>query len=388
MKLIKGELVATGPELVAAPAVLELKTGPLSRMPRVRSDSGDAEAVRAFFRDARPEIGALYKAAIATLAAPVRIGTFHYALGEEALNRMILAWGGMTGTSVVAMVHTGDESGWSIAMLDPDALAELLASVLLSNVALKPGRIHMALSQDSALVLLAILHLLRHGRLNALLRHEPSPVGFDAAAIPEAMEATGQDDYRWPLLFFDKVLPFSLNGLVWEEQIEPALKELADRGVIEKVKGGKDTWALTALGYQLAVADAQHMTKAGLRITQSADEDSLKGHETFLFMRALQDVIMYDLGGKEAVVASVSFEDLATLAKNVLTLPDELVAADAAAVPAAGTCPSCGGTVTPGARFCPSCGTQIGAAAAPACAKCGAPLAKGARFCAKCGAPA
>ena len=388
MKLINGELVATSAELVAAPAVLDLTTGPLTRMPRVRSNERDSAAVRAFFNEARPEIGALYKDMLATLAAPVRIGTLHYALGEEALTRMILAWGPETGENAVVMIHRGNETGWAIARSEATALTNLVSSVMLGDVPLKPNGLHAALSQDSVLVFLAVLHLLRHGRLNALIAHEPSPVGFNAAAIPEAMEDTVAEDYRWPLLFFDKVLPLSLSGLAWAKNTGPALKELADRGLVEKVARTKDTWALTPLGYQVAVADAQHLTKAGLRITQSVEE-SLKAHETFLLMRSMQDIFMIDLGGKEGVIASVSLENLETLIKTVLTPPAALLAGSApAAAPEPDTCVKCGQALAPGAKFCPSCGHKVGAAATKAtCTSCGAPLAPGAKFCAKCGAP-
>lgn len=396
MKVIDGELVATSAELVAAPAVLDLSVGLLSRIPRVDSTPDDEKAVKEFFDSARGEFQALFRAAIATLVDPGRIGTMHFALGEESLRRAILAWGPATGQEAVMMVSRRD--GWSIRQTSPEELTDSLASVLLEDVALSPSRIGAALSQEGAFVFLAVLHVLRHGRLRALLSYEPSPVGFNGKAVLEALENAGIEDYRWPLLFFDKVLPFSMNGLTWGKQLEASLRELADRGFVEQVKKQKDVWMLTPLGYQFAVADSQHLTKAGLRITESTEKD-LKAHETFLFMRSLQDILMYDLGGREAVITSVTIENLRALLANVLTPPAHVLKPRAAdmsvSTPEAGdSCGQCGTRLEPGAKFCPSCGNKTTAAktarerkGAKTCSKCGAKLNETAKFCANCGMP-
>lgn len=381
MKVEDGELVATGAELAAAPAVLDLPVGALARLPRVVSTGADEQAVAAFFGGARKEAAALFRAMLATLADPARIGVLHYALGEESVTRAILAWGPATGPRAVVMASRGD--AWSIATATPDVLADTLASVLLERMPLFPAQLRVALSQDAACVFLAALHVLRAARLQAQLDHRPAPVAFSIAAIAEAIENGGIEDSRWPFLFLDKVLPFSLNGVDWGTVIGPALRELTERGLVQPVKASRETFMLTPRGYQLSVADAQHLTKAGLRITSESDE--IKGHETLLFLRAPQDLILVDLGGREGVIASIPMADLRTLAKAVLTPPAAALAPrPAPAAAAAGTCAACGATLAPGARFCPHCGAPAGP---PACAACGARLAPGAKFCPGCGAP-
>jgi len=385
MKLLKGELIATGAELVAAPAVLDLPVGALSRLPPIRPAATAGQVVTDFLAGLRPPVAADIRAMLATLANPLRIGTLHYALGEESLTRAILAWGVETGADAVLMVSRAED--WAIRTVSAEALADTVASVLLEDVPLSPARLQKALSPDAALVFLAALHALRAGRLAAHLAHDIAPVAFTPGAIAEALEDVGEVDFRWPLLFLDKVLPFSLNGLNWEEQIAPALGSLADRGLVERVKKSKTTWMLTPLGYQLAVADAQHLTKVGLRVTATTDEE-LKGHEAFLFLRSLQDVVMYDLGGREAVIASIPFADLRSLLATVLTPPAKAVAGRAAKPAATQACATCGHALVPGAKFCPACGAKVGAQSSTAstCATCGAALATGAKFCASCGA--
>ena len=367
MKVSKGELVITGAELAAAPAELGLLVGPLSRIPRVANTEADAAAVASFFAEAREPVAALWRGAIATLAKPGRIGVLHYALGEESLSRAILAWGPDTGDETVLMVSRADE--WLLRRATAEELATTIRSVLLEGTAPSPMPLHVVLSQDAALVFLAVLHVLRTARLKSLLDNAVAPVAFTVAAVAEALENSGIDDFRWPLLFWDKVLPFSLDGISWDGRIAPALAELATRGLVEKVKGSADAWMPTPLGYPLAVADAQHLTKLGLRVTATRDQD-LKAHETFLFQRSLQDVLMVDLGGREAVIASLPLDDLAKLLARVLTPPAEAVAPPPAAVAAPppaekpaqappAFCASCGAKLKPGAKFCRECGAPV-----------------------------
>lgn len=371
MKVSKGELVLTGAELAAAPARLGLLVGPLSRIPQVANTEGDAAAVASFFAEAREPVAALWRGAIATLARPGRIGVLHYALGEESLARAILAWGPDTLEEAVLMVSRAED--WVIRRTTAEELAATIRSVLLEGTAPSPSPLRVVLSQDAALIFLAVLHALRAARLKSLLDHAVAPIAFTVAAIAEVLEDSGVDDFRWPLLFWDKVLPFSLDGISWDGRIAPALTELRTRGLIEEVKGAADTWMLTPLGYPLAVADAQHLTKVGLRVTKTRDED-LKAHETFLFQRSLQDVLLIDLGGREAVIASLGFGDLGKLLTGVLTPPADAIApkeqvppplptptSPEAAAPARSAprfCASCGAKLVPGAKFCRECGAS------------------------------
>ncbi len=301
-------------------------------------------------------------------------------------NRAILAWGPETGADAVLMVSRAED--WAIRTVGADELSDTVASALLQDIPLSPMSLQKALSPDAALVFLAALHTLRAGRLQALLTHDLAPVAFTPGAIAETLEDVAEEDFRWPFLFLDKVLPFSLNGLDWEARIPPALVSLADRGLAERVKRSKTTWMLTPLGYQLTVADAQHLTKVGLRVTATTDED-LKGHEAFLFLPSVQDVVMYDLGGREAVIASLAFEDLRTLLTAVLTPPAKALAGGDPKPPSAATCATCGHALAPGAKFCPACGGKVApvvVGGGDTCASCGAALVAGAKFCAACGA--
>jgi hypothetical protein len=368
MKLSKGELVLSAAELSAAPAALGLPVGSASRIPVVRATPADEAAVTAFFEGASEAVRDLWHGAIATLARPVRTGVLHHALAEETSGRTILAFGPETGTDAVTLTNAGTD--WSIGRRRVDDLVGTIRAILLDGVPLSPMPERVVVSQDAALVFLAVLHVLRVGRLKALLEHEISPVAFTPDALLAAFDAAALDDFRWPLLFFDKVLPASLDGVEWESRIPAALADLAKHGLITETKH-TDTWIPTPLGWRFVAADAQHLTRVGVRVGD-VRADGVEAHETFLLERTLQDVVMIDLGGREAVVASLVFEDLTKLLVAALTPPPELLAppkpatlraaAESAAAqrPAPRFCASCGAKLKPGAKFCAECGAPIG----------------------------
>lgn len=369
MKLSKGELVLSAAELSAAPAALGLPVGTSSRIPVVRATPAAEAAVTAFFDGASEAVRALWRDAIASLARPVRTGVLHHALAEETSGRAILVWGPQTGTDAVTLVNAGTD--WSIRRRSVDDLVGLIRAILLDDVPLSPMPERIVVSQDGALVFLAVLHALRVGRLKALLEHEPAPIAFTPDVILAAFDVAALDDFRWPLSFFDKVLPASLDGIEWESRIPAALAELENRGLLAKTKLA-DTWIPTPLGWRFVAADAQHLTRVGVRVGD-VRADGVEAHETFLLERTLQDVVMIDLGGREAVMASLTFADLTTVLTGALTPPPALLAPSepaggpkgraAATEPARAApcfCAACGAKLKAGAKFCGECGAAIG----------------------------
>ncbi len=355
MKLDDGELVATGAELAAAPAVFNLLLGDMSRLPRVPSTVLDQEEVKGFFDGLSEDFAAMNKAAVATLANPSRIGVLHYTLGEESISRAILAWGKPTGSRVVLMVSGGSE-GWRIRVEPIDSLVKTISSVLLERIPLLPVDIRCSVTQEAALVFLAVHHLLRESRMLALLSHREPTSAFSAESVEEVLNDSGTEDFRWPFFFLDKVLPFSANGVSWGESIPSALGELAARGLLRKSGDAKEkAWELTQTGYRVFLAAHHHLTKVGLRITE-LDESGRKAHEALLLIRSLQDLFLFDLAGREAVVASVDMEGMRKLVGQLLSLDG--MAADPGAMR---SCPACAARIPATAAVCPECGMALAA---------------------------
>lgn len=362
MKLDDGELVATGAELAAAPAVFNFPLGELARVPRVSNTDRDAEAVKIFFNGLSEDFEAINKAAIATLANPSRIGVFHYTLGEESISRAILAWGKETADRVVLMVSAGG-GDWRIRVESVDSLMKTISSVLMDRAPLLPVDIRSSVTQEAALVFLAALHLLRESRMLALISHHEPATDFTVDSVEDVLNDSGTEDFRWPFFFFDKVLPFSTNGVSWSESMASSLKELAGRDLVREVKGSQEgSWQLTPTGYRVFLATHHHLTKVGLRVTELND-DGLKGHEGIFLIRSMQDLFLFDLAGKEAVIASVDMGGMETLVRDILAIDE--VAADALSniVSPQRSCPACASRIPTDALQCPVCGISIAASA-------------------------
>ncbi|MCP5541770.1 MAG: zinc ribbon domain-containing protein [Akkermansiaceae bacterium] len=410
MKLDSGELIATGAELSAAPGALGLDPSELSRLPRIGHTPTDEETVRAFLATLSDDFAAVYRAALETLARPDRVGVLHYSLGEESVSRAILAWGAPTGRGIVLMVR-GDGDQWRLRVEPAESLRKTIATVVLEDTPLSPVDIRCAVTHEAAAVFLAAIHLLRENRLLAMLSHREAPRAFDEGSLADVLKDSGTEDFRWSLPFFDKVMPVNPGEISWEKIVPGALGELAARDLVAPAADGK-TWHLTASGYRIALADHHQLTKFGLRISE-INKTGKVGHEGLLGIRSLHDLFLFNLAGREAVVAAADFNSLGKLLepflfRETLERTRKTETTGNGQEHGSRSCPACAARIPADAAFCKHCGMALTTAkvsateprpepesepkaAPPAlprrkfCAHCGAPLKPTAKFCGGCG---
>jgi hypothetical protein len=417
------DLVATGAELVAASSLIGEPYGSLSRLPRVLPTPEVEAGVKAFLEQLTPERRNITTAMISAVANPGRAGTLHYTLGDLEVRRVILAWHPATGPAWTFMFFGGTQ--WHLRLVEPEELLRVLMEVLQSDTPLRSTPYRCCLNTSSSLLFLGILHLLQAAHLHACLGHVESPVSFDPNVLPDVMHEGSTEDFRWPLYFFDKVLPHSVEVMPWTEELAPALADLVAHDLI-KPEGGD--YALTPAGFAFAAAFRHHLTKIGLRFTSQNDAE-IETHEAVLLVRSPHDLHLLDVGGKESALASLTLEDSRKLLAQMIHIGPaaaESTASAAApvAVPAPAakrTCTVCGARFALDADACPTCGTPVhpdempaaftpphiaeppthsatppplprmqapAPAGPPLCKQCGKPLAKAtAKFCGHCGSP-
>ncbi len=410
------DLVATGAELVAASSLIGEAYGSLSRLPRVLPTPEIEAEVKAFFDQLSSDRRNITSAMISAVANPGRAGTLHYTLGDLEVRRVILAWHPAAGPAWTFMFFA--DTRWHLRLLTPEDLLRVLMEVLQENIPLRSTPYRCCLNTASSLLFLGILHLLQAAHLHACLGHLESPISFDPSVLPDVMHEGSTEDFRWPLYFFDKVLPHSVEVMPWAEEIAPALADLVAHDLI--TPQGND-YRLTTSGFAFAAAFRHHLTKIGLRFTGQNDSD-IETHEAVLLVRSPHDLHLLDVGGKESALASLTLDDTRKLLEELLrigpaTAEPPIAAASAPAPSAKRTCTVCGARFAMEADVCPTCGTPSHpeaapphataspephpaatpppqqkappAATPPLCKQCGKPLAKAtSKFCGHCGAPA
>lgn len=410
------DLVATGAELVAASSLVGEPYGSLSRLPRVLPTPEVEAQVKTFLEQLSPERRQITAAMIASVANPGRAGTLHYTLGDLEVRRVILAWHPATGPAWTFMFFA--DTHWHLRLLTPDDLLRVLMEVLQEDTPLRSTPYRCCLNTSSSLLFLGILHLLQAAHLHACLGHLESPIRFDSSVLPDVMHEGGTEDFRWPLYFFDKVLPHSVEVMPWAEELAPALADLVAHDLIKPQ--GSD-YQLTPAGFAFAIAFRHHLTKIALRFTSQNDAD-IETHEAMLLVRSPHDLHLLDVGGKESALASLTLDDARKLLGELLrigpaTAEPPVAAASAPAPAAKRTCTVCGARFAMEAAVCPTCGTPSHPEATPPhataspephpaatpppqqkapppatpplCKQCGKPLAKAtSKFCGHCGAPA
>jgi hypothetical protein len=268
------DLVATGAELVAASSLIGEAYGSLSRLPRSAAHTGGRDCGEGISR-------------------PVVTRTPHRHQRHDRRRRQsrprwhaALHVGGCRGAPQHPRLASAHGAGMDFHVLRRHTLAPAPAhtgrpaprahgGAAGIRIPLRSSPYRCCLNTSSSLLFLGILHLLQAAHLQACLSHVESPLSFDPGVLPDVMHEGGTEDFRWPLYFFDKVLPHSVEIMPWAEELAPALADLVAHDLIKP--DGAD-YRLTMNGFAFAAGFRHHLTKVGLRFTSQNAAD-IEAHE-------------------------------------------------------------------------------------------------------------
>jgi hypothetical protein len=403
MRIDQGDFLLSDAELSAAlngvgrsPNALGLTPGPVEGREEVRGvgDSLDQSLSPGFTR------------AMTALVAPDKIAVLHYTIADESISRSMLAWPSGAGDDLVALVRTGTNRRVSFRTLT--AMRLFIARLLAANETLLESGVSLFLSTGAILVFLAIAEHVRMMRYHAIQAHTEPTTIFNQDEVQGSLTSAGVEDFRWPLLFLDKVMPVPIAHALTPQDVGAAIDELILAGLVDQVDETGELHIYELAGPGLRISDAlQHdVAKLALRVSAFRDDGEI-GHEVMLLVRSGFDLFLFDLAGEQGAIASLVPATLDVLISHALRHPTVVP------VEAAGTveaprhaafypptvtapsvyCPGCGRLAHPGARFCSQCGAPVplppatvaAERAATTCPACGHSNRADSGFCARCG---
>lgn len=414
MKIENGNLQASSEELAAAAQCFDLPTNSLSRIPATEFSESDQDAMQGLFADLHEEMQDYYISQLRALAEPEETGVLHFTVDQQSLSRDILCWNRRIMPDEVVLLLSLEE-GWEIRRMGQEDLAETMQEILqLETLPEDSMRFERPISSRALPAFLRICDLLWEGRLIGMVSHQLIHDQFSDSDLREVLEASGAEDFRWCSLFFEKLLPVSVSGLQLAKDTGEILRELENLELIQPDDQSEEdeSYTLTTAGERVAKTLWNHQSKIGLRVTRER-EDGSSGHEVFFLVRSPHDVFLFDLAGKESVVASLPREGVDTLL-SLLSGKAETVASEQPASESGDsseprepglTCPHCNEAISPDRTQCPACGKsveteeshpappplpeakQAGAESDETgfCPQCGAEVNPGAHFCSHCG---
>ena len=377
MHINDGDLILTGQELCAALKGLGLTISNLAALPEVSFTSDQSSEAAKYLDELSVSQRSLFTSAFNVLAKPAKTVRLHYSIADESVSRYVLGWGSALSEGVAVLVKSGDTYRVGVRT-EPD-LTYMMGQVLAINDNLHSDNFGVSSSTEAILVFMAVTDTLRYARHYSCLIHTEPVTSFTPSEVKDRLEDAGKEDFRWPLLFVDKILPIPVAQMGLIVNLEPSLQELEEKGLITSLDdvGGQQLYALTKEGEIIADALLHEVSKATIGIS-ALREDSTLGHEVMLLVRSSLSLFLFDISGKEGVVAMLSGSDLAELVKSMLgrnvtsseqekpesptpelAQPAEQAPTTQTPATSAAYCPKCGQKVNPVDNFCINCGIKL-----------------------------
>lgn len=345
MNMDNNDFLLTDAEIASARRELELESSELGL-------NLNAEPTSVTVLDAlQPAERSRFAWTLETLSAPAKRLLFNYSVGDESLTRSVVAWDRSDDGEVVTLVSNG--AMLRIGTRTAEELKLLSANVLAVEAGVKETPLSLGMSSAGLLTWLALVEQLQALELSAMLHHYASIRIFNRADLETRLAGATEGDFRWPLMFFTKVLPGDLPAAFTAADVDRGLGELEALALVEEVTSG--VWGMTPLGDWLASEMIDSVSRVGCGVAASRLDGTI-GYRTLMFVRTARHVILHLNEGDESVIATVSAGGLDRFLSDVFARPgpDRLPRP-----PTPSFCTRCGNGVAPGDRFCGECGATI-----------------------------
>ncbi|MEI7768090.1 MAG: zinc-ribbon domain-containing protein, partial [Phycisphaerae bacterium] len=266
--------------------------------------------------------------AVRMLAAPTKVVRLHYSTADLSVARATL--GLSTRHSEDAAVLMGLGSQKRVLTQPLGVLQRIVLHTLVATSASDQGEYTLALPTKAAVVFLAICEAYQAMHLHSMLQHVTPWEQYLPADMLIYLEQADREDFRWPLMFFSKVMPVNTAVKLTLDDIKAALPILMAKGLIEALPDVEDLGAfkLTENGWFIAENLRQQVGKAALGIT-ALNADGNPGCAQMLFVRGAKYLIMCVINGDQAILGTV------TPTRVIELVAQALMPADAPTLPEA-----------------------------------------------------
>ncbi|MBN9661080.1 MAG: DUF4339 domain-containing protein [Acidobacteria bacterium] len=407
-------------DLAALADSLGARANALSLIPPGQGGPRTAEAAAAFHA-LSPELQVRLAVAVGILRAPSKMAHWHHTIADETVSRAVLAWSTSVEESIVGLAGTVDPR--RITFWTPASVKASISKMLAAGCSLSNDEIGCKLSTHAVIVFLAALDQLRATRLHGMLTHSAPEATFSRDEILERLRDAASEDFRWPLLFVEKLIPGQLVTSLTSQEVDAALGELQRAGLVEAASEGRVArFELSTGGKVIADSVLHEVSKVALGVTEPQAGGQL-GRDIVLLVRSTYYLFLFAMAGQAGAIAALDQDELAATLHFALRQPiPPPVAEEPVSTPAQPAAPpplpskdwyvihagqSRGPVDEPTLlRMLPSLppetlvwnqelpnwmtAQEAGLLPAPAvasCSRCGTVLEPGQRFCANCGQP-
>lgn len=355
MRINDPDLLMSEVELACIAAKFGVSKNELNLLPNAPDDPTVAQAA---FEEYRHLPGAHQKQLAELLpvfAAPRQVGILHYSVSDERMSRQFLAWDSPSNEAIAFLART--PSAWRVGKRSSFEIQTLLAQVLAVDEKVTPDPLSVALTTLGVLTWLSILDQLNYVRLYSRLTHTAPVNSFAVSEVHTRLKEARVEDFRWFLPFIDKILPVDIPLALEESDLINGFQELSQVGLIEPLSDEQQPllYTLTDEGELVADIALHEVSKAGLRLSTFLPDGQI-GHEVMLFIRSPFYLLLLDMAGEAAAMATLTRDGFSALLEQTLA---PLAAVPSPTASVISSCPNCGSPVSPTARFCGQCGKSL-----------------------------
>jgi hypothetical protein len=258
--------------------------------------------------------------AVKTLYLPECSILWHETIVDQSITRSAAVWDSASPKTWAVISWNGD--GIWLRRRSASELALGLEHFLAIYPGLRSNGLHLLLSTAAALTTMAALDHSILVEMLAKLQHASPTAVFGVNEIQSRFEQASVEDFRWPLLFLQKLTPVDILELVERERLLACLNELVEAGLLVRVENkeyqAEDVlFAFSEAGGLLRQGFLHETSKVAWRVSALSSDGNVS-HEVFFFLRDPLGLWMFDLTGGEAAITDLDQIEFRQIAEKIL----------------------------------------------------------------------